>query len=82
MTSFLRINTIATVARTLSSARYMSNSTPTLHKYVVYAPDKTDEGALARRMSVRPKHLAGASNLHDTGMLSDSAIYVSNFIVI
>ncbi|KAJ7815279.1 hypothetical protein B0H14DRAFT_2848092 [Mycena olivaceomarginata] len=39
----------------------MSTSTsPTLHKFFVYAPDKTDPEAFARRLSVRSKHLEGA----------------------
>ncbi|KAJ7707832.1 hypothetical protein B0H16DRAFT_1481541 [Mycena metata] len=36
-------------------------STPTLHKFIVYAPDKTDEGAFERRLSVRAKHLENAA---------------------
>ncbi|KAI0740635.1 hypothetical protein C8Q76DRAFT_608567 [Earliella scabrosa] len=27
------------------------------HKFVIYAPDMTDEGAFQRRLSVRPAHL-------------------------
>ncbi|KAJ7322958.1 hypothetical protein DFH08DRAFT_888392 [Mycena albidolilacea] len=41
--------------------RTMSTSTsPTLHKFFVYAPDKTDPDAFARRLSVRSKHLEDA----------------------
>lgn len=28
-----------------------------MHTFIVYAPDKTDEGAYERRLSVRAKHL-------------------------
>ncbi|KAK7059702.1 YCII domain-containing protein [Favolaschia claudopus] len=38
-------------------------SSDTLHKFIVYAPDKTDEGAFERRLSVRPKHLENAAKL-------------------
>ncbi|KAJ7931227.1 hypothetical protein B0H13DRAFT_860860 [Mycena leptocephala] len=37
------------------------SSAPTLHRFVVFAPDKTDEGAFERRLSVRPKHLENAA---------------------
>lgn len=34
-----------------------STQTPTLYRFFVYAPDKTEEGTLARRFSARPSHL-------------------------
>ncbi|KAJ6572081.1 hypothetical protein B0H19DRAFT_935854 [Mycena capillaripes] len=38
----------------------------TLPRFFVYAPDKTDEGAVERRLSVRPKHLENAAkNIND-----------------
>ncbi|KAJ6454700.1 hypothetical protein C8R45DRAFT_1037749 [Mycena sanguinolenta] len=40
-----------------------------LHKFVVYALDKTDEGALERRLAVRPKHLEKASTLISDGVI-------------
>lgn len=40
------------------------------HLFLVYAPDKTDEGALERRLSVRPEHLKNAKALHDSAILS------------
>jgi len=36
---------------------------------MVYAPDKTDEGALARRLSVRPKHLETAATNISSGYI-------------
>ena len=48
----------------------MSTASSYLHKFVVYAPDKTDDGALQRRMSVRAKHLNRSAKLHDAGFLS------------
>lgn len=50
----------------------MSATVPQLHKFVVFAPDKTDEGAFQRRLSVRTKHLARSSEMHDTGLISMS----------
>lgn len=38
-----------------------------MRQWVVHAWDATDEGALARRMSVRPDHLAGAAALRESG---------------
>ncbi|KAJ7255307.1 hypothetical protein C8J57DRAFT_1075849 [Mycena rebaudengoi] len=40
-----------------------------LFKFFVYAPDKTDEGALERRLSVRPKHLENAAQLIKDGTI-------------
>ncbi|KAJ7154749.1 hypothetical protein C8R46DRAFT_443053 [Mycena filopes] len=39
------------------------SSAPTLHKFIVYAPDKTDEGAFERRLSVRARHLEKAAKV-------------------
>ncbi|KAL5521161.1 hypothetical protein ACEPAG_9083 [Sanghuangporus baumii] len=39
------------------------------YQFMVYAPDKTDEGALQRRMSVRQQHLENARNLGADGIL-------------
>ncbi|KAG2052425.1 hypothetical protein BDR06DRAFT_1056962 [Suillus hirtellus] len=39
------------------------SSTPSLPKFVIWAPDYTDEGALERRLAVRPAHLENAKKL-------------------
>ncbi|KAJ7793925.1 hypothetical protein B0H14DRAFT_3558637 [Mycena olivaceomarginata] len=44
-------------------------SAPTLHKFLVYALDKTDEGAFERRQSVRAKHLEGAARAVTEGLV-------------
>ena len=44
-------------------------SNPTKHRFFVYAPDKTEEGTLARRLSVRPKHIEGAKAGHESGFI-------------
>lgn len=38
-----------------------------MKQYLVTAYDYTDEGALARRMQVRPQHLDGTQQLRQTG---------------
>lgn len=47
----------------------MSNSAPTRHRFLVYAPDKTEEGTLDKRLSVRPKHLEGAKTNFANGLV-------------
>ncbi|KAJ7182773.1 hypothetical protein C8R43DRAFT_868690 [Mycena crocata] len=39
----------------------MSSKVSKLHRFLVYAPDKTDLGAFERCLSVRPKHLENAA---------------------
>ncbi|KAH7919250.1 hypothetical protein BV22DRAFT_1023306 [Leucogyrophana mollusca] len=51
------------------SARLLSTTSPNHHPYMVWAPDYTDEGALARRMAVRPRHMAVANKLINSGIL-------------
>ncbi|EJD08493.1 uncharacterized protein FOMMEDRAFT_165059 [Fomitiporia mediterranea MF3/22] len=38
-------------------------------QFMVYCPDKTDDGAFQRRLSVREKHLENAKVLGDNGTL-------------
>ncbi|KAJ7148620.1 hypothetical protein C8R43DRAFT_888729 [Mycena crocata] len=40
-----------------------------LHKFLVYAPDKTDAGAVERRLSARPKHLENATKAINAGII-------------
>ncbi|KZP08437.1 hypothetical protein FIBSPDRAFT_761378 [Athelia psychrophila] len=40
-----------------------------MHKFIVFAPDKSDEGCFQRRLSVRPTHLANSAKMHETGVL-------------
>lgn len=47
-----------------------STITPVLHKFVVYAPDKAEEGTLERRLSVRAQHLENAQPLISAGIIS------------
>ncbi|KAI6129435.1 hypothetical protein EDD16DRAFT_1545565 [Pisolithus croceorrhizus] len=44
-------------------------STQNQQTYIVWAPDYTDEGALARRMAVRQKHFVTANKLIKQGIL-------------
>ena len=39
------------------------------HYFLVYAPDKTEEGTFDLRMSVRPKHLEAAKGYAAAGLM-------------
>jgi hypothetical protein len=57
------------------SSRAMSTPAPchgTVYKFLVYAPDKTEEGTLARRMAVRDQHISNAKAAAQLGFLSES----------
>lgn len=41
-------------------------------QFMAYCPDKTDEGAPARRAEVRERHLANAKELENKGVISES----------
>ncbi|KAG1777054.1 hypothetical protein EV702DRAFT_1179663 [Suillus placidus] len=45
------------------------SSTPSLPKFIVWAPDYADEGALQRRLAVRPAHLENIKKLISQGIL-------------
>jgi hypothetical protein len=47
----------------------LRTSPKSLHKFIVYAPDKSDEGAYARRLSVREAHLKGAKELTEKSFM-------------
>lgn len=47
----------------------MSSPSFELPKFVLWAPDCADDGALARRMAVRPVHLENANRLIQQGIL-------------
>lgn len=57
-------------SRNITSRRLISCTAVNMHKFIVYAPDKTDEGCFQRRLSVRPKHLENSAKLHEAGELS------------
>ena len=56
-------------SRSMSS--HAENARPR-HKFIVYAPDMTDEGAFERRLSVRQAHLDNASKQAKKGIVSKS----------
>lgn len=51
---------------------YSTMSAPTIFKFAIWAPDYSDEECLARRLSVRERHLANAKKLTEAGTLSTS----------
>lgn len=50
--------------------RNMSSAAAVRHKFIVYAPDMTDEGAFQRRLSVRASHLERAGQKIKEGVVS------------
>jgi len=50
------------------------STAPTRQRFFVYAPDKTDEGILQLRLSVREKHLVGVK-----AAIADGTIRVGGF---
>lgn len=56
-------------------------STPAKHRFLVYAPDKTTEGTLERRLSVRPQHIEAAKPNHESGFIRMSRILGNNLSV-
>jgi len=49
--------------------RHFRSTIPRAHPYLVWAPDYTDDGALARRMAVRPRHFIIANKYIKQGIL-------------
>lgn len=43
---------------------------PTFHNFILYAPDKAEEGTFEKRLSVRSKHLENLSALIGKGVIS------------
>jgi hypothetical protein len=64
----LRTRPILVASR--GALRCMSTAPSNRQMFFVYAPDKTDEGTLQRRLSVRPKHLVRSSEMFKTGFIS------------
>lgn len=71
----------------LSSASYLDSSltlrskamsTTKLQKFIVYAPDKTEEGTHDRRLAVREEHIANAQALINAGSLGVFSVYVAH----
>ncbi|KAJ3727122.1 hypothetical protein EV361DRAFT_501977 [Lentinula raphanica] len=52
-------------------------SNPVLPKFFVYAPDKTEEGTFAKRMSVRNEHLARMKTILGEGTIRIGGVLLS-----
>lgn len=46
-----------------------ATTTPTRHRFLVFAPDKTEGGTFEKRMSVRPVHIEGAKSNFANGLV-------------
>ncbi len=65
--------------------RSVSSTVPRAQRFLLYAPDKTEEGILARRFQVRPQHLErihvflknGTLSKIITSLLMRSMVYTS-----
>ncbi len=58
--------------RVTSKCKSMSTTTataPPRHRFLVYAPDKTEEGTLEKRLSVRTTHLEAAKTNFANGLV-------------
>jgi len=60
-----------------------------MNQYIVTAYDHTDDGALQRRMNVRPHHLDGAKTLKENGnyvlggaMLNDKGEMIGSVMIL
>jgi hypothetical protein len=62
------------IAPGTSRSSSTTTATPPKHKFIVWAPDSTDPGALARRLAVRPAHLVNARELQARGVLRASRL--------
>ncbi|KAF5351727.1 hypothetical protein D9756_007461 [Leucocoprinus leucothites] len=52
-----------------TALRYRNMSTAPRQRWLVYAPDKTEEGTFEKRMSVRPTHIENASSNFQKGIV-------------
>ena len=53
---------------------------PARHKFIVYAPDMSDEGAFQRRLSVRQSHLDNATTQAKNGVVSKSSLCMGSYV--
>lgn len=67
---YLRQGALSVRQKSLLSYRSMATTVPQKFQFLVFAPDKTDEGAFQRRLAVRPEHLANAKMLEEKGVIS------------
>jgi len=53
-------------------------STAPRHKFLLYAPDMTDPEGLARRLSVRARHLENVGTMKNAGIVSECVSLLIN----
>jgi hypothetical protein len=64
--------------RTTATMATTSGTSPAVrHKFLVYAPDKTNEDTPAKRMAVRDQHLAAGKKAFEAGFMSESPLIAS-----
>ncbi|KIM79011.1 hypothetical protein PILCRDRAFT_823877 [Piloderma croceum F 1598] len=50
---------------------------PTLHNFILYAPDRTEEGTFEKRLTVRSKHLENISALIGKGVVKVGGVMLT-----
>lgn len=66
-------SSFCTSARASGPWSYSGKSNKPLHRYLVIAEDYPDPGALARRLEVRERHLEGAAEGIESGLIGESS---------
>lgn len=64
-------SSFSTSARASGPWSYSGKSNKPLHRYLVIAEDYPDPGALARRLEVRERHLEGAAEGIESGLIGE-----------
>jgi hypothetical protein len=54
-----------------------TETAPTLHHFLVYAPDKTEEGTFEKRLTVRSKHLENVGVLIGNGVIKVGGVILT-----
>jgi len=62
----------------IHASLYTTMSALASYKFAVWAPDYTDDACLARRLSVREKHIEGAGKLKADGLLKVGAAMIQD----
>lgn len=61
---------VSQIATTMSTEEPTPAPAPVLHQFVIYAPDKPEEGTFEKRLAVRSQHLVKVGDLIGKGYIS------------
>ena len=66
----------------MTTTETTTETTPPLHHFIVYAPDKTEPLTLGKRLHVRDQHVKNVKALINDGVISELFVnVVVNFIL-